>query len=128
VLGYAEARSRLIQYLEAAASAHEAGNLDLIEVGFEEFDELLRREADAEFEKLQIALDFWDGWIDARNHNWHYYEGISASDWPRLARSVIRDLSEDRDISDERIVKLFDWRRRRPRGSLWQRLLAHLGW
>lgn len=41
-----------------------------------------------------VAFEFWDGWVDARNHGWHYYPGISRDDWPRLARDVARSLRD----------------------------------
>ena len=63
--------------------------------GYEEYDSNLPRDGRPEFKKLFIALNFWDSWQDARNHEWRYYEGISESDWPRLAKILIDDIKED---------------------------------
>jgi hypothetical protein len=40
-------------------------------------------------------LNFWDGWQDARNHDWRFYKGIDASDWSILARIIIRNLKDE---------------------------------
>jgi hypothetical protein len=74
-----------------------------------------------------VALEFWDGWIDARNHDWLYYPGIAVSDWPRLAHGIVEDLRQDRDISDEALLERFDFRRRPARSFLWARLKAMFG-
>lgn len=49
--------------------------------GYAELDHDLPRSADPQWKKLFIALNFWDGWIDASNHNWQHYEPIEAKDW-----------------------------------------------
>ena len=119
---YHELRQRFLSSLEAAAQAQESGDLDGIETGYRELDSLLPRTDDPVYHKLEIALEFWDGWIDARNHDWLYYEGISEDDWPELARRIAADLREDRDVNDERVLDRFDPRRRRGRPSMWARL------
>lgn len=91
--------------LEAAADAQEAGDLAAIEVGYDELDGLLPRNGDPRFAKLHVALRFWDGWIDSRNHDWLYYEGLQAGDWPGLARGVARRLRDDMEIVDPRVLR-----------------------
>ncbi len=121
-LDYDQLRQRFIASLEAAARAHECADLQAIETGYDQLDADLPRNAGPAFAKLHVALEFWDGWIDARNHDWLYYEGLGAGDWPLLARGIVDALRQDRDITDERVLERFDFRRRAARPSLWARL------
>jgi hypothetical protein len=74
--------------LVADAQAHQAGRYDDIGERYDDvYVELLRIDGLSE-RPVRIALDFWDGWIDARNHDWLYYDGIEEHDWPRHARVV----------------------------------------
>jgi hypothetical protein len=124
---YHALRERFASDLDRAAQAQDAGNLPGIETGYEALDEVLPRGESAEYDKLHIALNFWDGWIDARNHDWHYYEGIAEQDWPNLARLIAADLRADREPRDERIRRHFDLRDSNERPSLWNRLRAKIG-
>lgn len=121
-VAYEDLRERFAACLDAAARAQESGDLPAIEADFDQLDSELPRGAGPEFDKLHVALKFWDGWIDARNHDWLYYSGIVAEDWPRLARTIVKDLQQDREISDERVLEHFDFRRQPPRSSLWAQL------
>ena len=112
-----ELRRAFVAGLEAAARAHESGNLTAIETGYEELEAALAQSAAPDGDQLSIACHFWDGWIDARNHAWLYYAGIEEKDWPSLARIIADDLRHDRPITDARVLRRFDLR---PRGSwLW---------
>jgi hypothetical protein len=124
---YEELRHRFLTALDSAARSQEAGDLAGIEAGYRELDSLLPRNAGPAFDKLHIALEFWDAWIDARNHDWLYYEGIRKDDWPRLARGIVGDLRQDREIGDQQVVQRFDWWRRAKRPSLWAWLRGALG-
>ena len=112
-------RQRFAAALEAAAAAQDEGNLRGIELGYEELDGLLPRGTDPDLAKLHVALAFWDGWIDSRNHDWLYYDGISAADWPVLARGIAQRLRDNHEIVDERILREFDARRRPEARSSW---------
>ena len=125
-LSYSEAKQDLISGLLQAAAAHEAGHLSGIENSYDKLDAKLSRNVGPEFDKLFIALRFWDGWIDARNHDWQYYEGIRAEDWPRLARSIIADLQGDREITDEVVRKRFDFKSQAEKPSILRRLVGSL--
>jgi hypothetical protein len=126
MLSYSEARQLFIDGLTRDVIAHESGRFKEVGAGFDHLDAELPRDEGSEFEKLFIALNFWDGWVDARNHEWKYYKGIDQSDWPRLAKRIVAALSEDREISDPMVLEHFDFRQRDlSKGSL-TRLLDHI--
>jgi hypothetical protein len=112
MLSYSEAKQLFIDGLTSDAIAHESGRYEDVGAGFDDLDAELPRNQEAEFDKLFIALNFWDGWIDARNHDWKYYEGIGRSDWPRMARTIVANLSEDLEIRDPLVLAHFDFRQR----------------
>ena len=103
---YAENKQLMLYALRRAVAAHESGLFSNIENDFDDMDGRLPREAGPEFDKLLVALRFWDCWIDASNHDWQYYKGMTKDDWPRTARRVITDLEAEREISDEAILRL----------------------
>ena len=111
MFAYEQAKAHLIQRLAQDADLHVAGQFSRIGENFEEFDANLPRGAGPEFDKLHVALNFWDSWQDSRNHEWKYYPKITQDDWPRLARSIITDISADRDVQDDLITGQFDFRR-----------------
>jgi hypothetical protein len=118
-----EARQIFIHELTRDAEAHEARRYQDIGAGFDQVDAELPRDEGPEFDKLFIALDFWDGWIDARNHDWQYYKGIKERDWPRLARTIIKALEADQEITDPLVLSHFDFRNPRQSRGLIRRLL-----
>jgi hypothetical protein len=74
MLKYPEARRAFIRELGRDIQAHEVGRYHDVGAGFDDLDAELPRDQGPEFEKLFIALNLWDGWIDSRNHDWLYYE------------------------------------------------------
>jgi hypothetical protein len=122
MLTYSEAKQALIKELCRDAEAHEASRHEQVGAAFDEFDYQLPRGQGPEFDKLFIALHFWDGWIDARNHNWLYYDGINESDWPVLARRIIWSLEIDEEITDPVVLDHFDFRKRDNSKGLIRRL------
>jgi len=107
VYSYHEAIEAVIHGLSKDIAAQESGCVSAIGTDFDAFDASLPRECGPEFKKLFIALNFWDGWIDARNHEWLYYKGIYQSDWPKLARQIIINLKNNSDISEPIILEHF---------------------
>ena len=126
ILSYSEAKQAMISGLLQAASEQEASRLSEIERSYDTIDANLPRDAGPEFDKLFIALNFWDGWIDARNHDWQYYEGIRAEDWPQLAKRIVDDLKADREISDELVRKHFDFKNQVNEPGIFKRLAGIL--
>lgn len=111
---YSEARQLLINNLTHDATAHEAGRFQDIGLDFDELDYNLPRDGGPEFDKLLLALTFWDGWIDARNHEWQYYEGIEEGDWPVLARRIAQALEMGDEITEPKVLARFRPPARQP--------------
>lgn len=107
---YDEPKKFLIEQLSRDVEIHISGNYRRIGDKFSEFDANLPRNDDPKFTKLHIALNFWDGWQDARNHDWRVYKGISENDWPQLAKIIIRNIEEEKEITNELILQYFDLR------------------
>lgn len=97
----------LIEGLLHDAAAHEASYYDKIGMQFEAFEHLLVEATDYNNNQIGLAYDFWDGWIDARNHDWRFYEPITEADWPKLARHVAQALADDRPITDRIVLDRF---------------------
>lgn len=103
-----EAADILADALLADAEAHEGGRYGEIGEHYDDvYAELLPLDGFSE-RPVRIALDFWDGWIDARNHDWLYYDGIEEHDWPRHARFVSACLRSDQIPDDPTLKKHFD--------------------
>src|SRR5262245_35013218 len=107
---YEEARLTMAGWLERNAR-ESPGRPDQ---GFEQMDAALPRGSGPEWAKLFVALHFWDGWIDASQHEWKYYEPIQESDWPDTACRIAVDLRQDRDISNPWVVERFGPRPKAP--------------
>lgn len=119
MFSYEDARQYLIEQLSRDAQLHMDGHFSEIGAGYDHFDSNLPRGNDPRYRTLFIALNFWDGWQDARNHEWLYYEGINSGDWPELAKTIIKSVAAEQEVTDERILRHFDLR---PRKTLIQRL------
>ena len=126
MFSYVEARQFLIDGLTRDAVAHEVGRYQDIGRDFDALDYSLPRDGSPQFDKLFIALNFWEGWIDARNHDWNYYEGIKESDWPGLARQIVKALADDGEITEPAVLKHFDRRADQPLRERVKSFLARL--
>ena len=98
---------------------HASGDYWRIGDSYDEFVDKLPRKDDPQFKNLFIALNFWNGWQDARDHSWLFYKGIFQNDWPTLAYALIADIEEDREITNTLILKYFDLR---PKSRLKEKL------
>ncbi len=104
---YVESRDALVAELRRDAAAHEAGAYDEVGRRFDAVERHFPHGTAPELGRLHIALTFWDGWVDARNHGWPRGP-VSQQDWPMLARRVADDLEADREISDPTVLSRFD--------------------
>lgn len=91
---YDYVRDWLIEHLERDIESHEAGCYAAIGASFEEAPEWELCEDEIQRHRLGIAYNFWDMWMDARNHDWAHYQGMEANDWPGIARQICRGLRE----------------------------------
>lgn len=114
---------RLASALVAAAAAHEAKRYDHVDDGFDEIEAEVRDDSVPPGAPTRFALDFWDGWIDARNHDWLYYDGISKDDWPIHARVVAECVRTSRVPDDPALRNHFA---PRPRTTLRTRFARFL--
>lgn len=105
---YEKARDYLVAALRRGAEAQEQEQLNRVGSAFDEFDSNLPRGAGSEFDKLHVALNFWDGWIDARNHDWQHHGPIRQRDWPRLARSTAAQVEAGEEVTEAMVLKKFD--------------------
>jgi hypothetical protein len=125
-MDYEETKQKIISELLRSAAEQEAGNIWGIDGCFDDLEFSVKSDDTPEFDKLTIAMEFWAGWIDSRNHDWMFYKGIESSDWPKLARKIAEDLAADRYTDDQRIRDHFDSRYYVEPRSLWQRLKNYL--
>ena len=122
---YAASRDELVTQLRHDATAHEAGAYDEVGRRFDAVERHLPHGTSPELGRLHLALTFWDGWVDARNHGWPRGP-IALEQWPALARRVADDLAADREISDATVLARFDLVRHPNHNERVQTLAARL--
>jgi len=125
-LTYAVARDQLVDQLLRDAMAHDYGRYHEVGRRFDDVERVLPHGGAPELGRLRVALTFWDGWIDARNHGFQPGSGIAKTEWPLLARIVAADLEGDRDVTDIRVVARFDVGRHPSLGTQPQALAARM--
>ena len=104
---------RVLDALQRARTAHaERRFLDIFS------DELLERDihaAKSDYAKhFMLALEFLGGWADSAEHDFLYYPGFSADDWPRLAQKIEDDIQTRHPITDRKILDAFEAKPRGP--------------
>lgn len=122
---YAASRDDLVEQLRRDADAHDEGSYDEIGRRFDAVERHLPHGTAPELGRLHIALTFWDGWVDARNHGWPHGP-IGIDDWPKLARDVASDLAADREITNATVISRFDLVRHPKLNERVQTLAARL--
>ncbi len=93
--------------LQDAAEAHSAGRYESLAAIHESVDAHSLPSGTLAAENVAIALNFLDGWVDASNHEWQYYEGIGVDDWPNLARVIAGSLRQGREIVAPVVLRHF---------------------
>jgi uncharacterized membrane protein YeaQ/YmgE (transglycosylase-associated protein family) len=107
---YDAARQALVGYLIEDAVAHETGHYAEIGRQLPAIRATVAREDPAWNPRLRLALRFWLGWTEARDHQWAVRDeekSLAKGDWPRLARAIASDLALDRDTMDPAILTRF---------------------
>jgi len=115
---YEEARNLAIKYLEKAMIAHENDDFLSIEDGLEEYELLIPRDDLEANSLLYLTLEFWSGWSDSAIHTWKFYDPLVKEDWPRLARILLGDLKENREVTNQEIISNFSVTQKRKGSSL----------
>jgi len=92
------AQGTIVRGLKAAIAAHNEHRIFNIGDGRDAAAALAHDDP-----RLSIALHLWEGWSDSAAHNWLYYDGMKADDWPRLALLVIDAIEQDRPIDDPKL-------------------------
>ena len=71
------------------------------------YAELLPIEDDIDNPVYSLAFGFWDGWGDASNHNWLYYEPITEDQWPIYAKEITSSLRAGKLPENSLIIEMF---------------------
>lgn len=102
------ARQLFVEVLRRDADLHEQGELAMIGEGFEEIDGSWPRGRNSH--QLGLAWNFYDSWIDERNHGFvGHYEAITKDEWPRYARYIADRLEAGQEIADPVLLAEFDY-------------------
>lgn len=125
-MSYEVAKECLVSALLHDEVAHREGHYDEIGAHFDEVEGGFSSLLEPENHKLFVVLSFWDGWIDARNHDWDYHEPITKADWPNLARQIVNDLNTDSELTNPIVIEKFDFAIPPFRPNIWQRLKRSL--
>ena len=99
----------IAEFLEEVAQAHEIGSLEILHNVFNKTEQYLSDQPGNE--SMAIAYNFLDGWVDASNHDWQYYDGIEKEDWPILGRQISIALRQGKPVENEVVLKHFELRK-----------------
>lgn len=105
----------LIDALRADAVRHENGDFANLGCQFDSVEEYRSQHPNLpSSQNVGIAHTFWDAWIDQVRHGFvqNFYEGISPSAWPQMAREIADCLESDAPIANATILRHFDLARR----------------
>lgn len=121
-----EAKQFVLLRLERDIAAHERGDYGAIGRMMDLVPSLADCDArdDDEADRVSTAINFWDRWIDARNHDWGYYPGVERDDWPIIARQICAGLREGWDTDRMHDNFVFNPPPRPPKVSWLTRLFS----
>lgn len=101
------AGSIIADALRRDAEVHAAGRFDEIGRAYDDVLAATYSASQPATSPVVIALEFWGGWIDSRNHDWQFYPGIVRDDWPVRAAEIAAALESGDEISDPTLLRLF---------------------
>lgn len=110
--------------LERDIERHNTGQFDEIGSEYDQVEGDTLPFRDLASATYHLAFSFWDGWVDASDHDWLYYDGIGRDDWPRLAQRIVAALREGTEISDPLLLRYFGPREPGPLRQLWYRIVG----
>jgi hypothetical protein len=106
MLTYETAKAQIVAALGRAVTSHERGDYAAVGEGYDALAPFVPRDQPPRFNKILVALSYWDAWIRAGKNGWPENEDIRKDEWPQLAREVIALLNEDKEILIGRIARL----------------------
>src|SRR5512139_3889569 len=109
---YSICKPMVLDALARCITLHEAGQYQEMSDVYDSLDQDLPRGRGPRAYKIWIAVNFLDGWVDSSNHYWSLYDDIDRDDWPHLAKLLIDDIEAERDVTNEILIKHFDFRGR----------------
>ena len=111
-----KAKKLIIEHLERDIKLHNEEKFEEIGQGFNKFDKEFPEfytELIDNHPQLMIAWDFWDSWIDERNHGFPCFtKGMTKEKWPILAEHIVEKLSSGEEISDPFVLSAFVFKRK----------------
>lgn len=127
-----EKRLALIKALRRDARLHQQALFDQMGKDFDKLDV----ETTGKFENttvqqtFPIAWNFWDSWLDERNHLFPgFYEGIAKNDWPDHGIRLAEQLESGHEVENASLLKHFLLRPSIPlREKVRRWWLKHLPW
>ena len=100
-------RKIAIESIEEALKKHEMKDYLSIADNIDNFETLLDEKDIHQGSLLHITLEFLSGWSDSTAHDWLYYEPLKKDDWPRMAKIILSNLKENKEITDPNILSEF---------------------
>ncbi|RYZ77780.1 MAG: hypothetical protein EOP05_00515 [Proteobacteria bacterium] len=101
---------------------HEIGRFAELGQHFDEFES----NSDASSEAYVLALNFWEAWIDERDHDFANFYGIEREAWPNIAVEVLKYLRSGEMPTHPNLIK-FSKTERLNSASRMKRKLILLG-
>ncbi|MEL6950491.1 MAG: hypothetical protein AAGM16_10320 [Pseudomonadota bacterium] len=99
---------KIADALDDATRCHEQGRFSEIAPIHARVESMTLAGSHSQARDVAMALNFLDGWVDASNHDWQYYEGIDFQDWPGIAREISNALRAQTEISLPLILEHFN--------------------
>lgn len=97
----------IAEALRCDAEAHFAGRFDEIGLRCDEVEAATVSASQPATSEVALAFEFWNGWIDSRNHDWRFYARIAREDRPVLANEIAAALTSGDEISNPTLPLLF---------------------
>ncbi|MGB2714952.1 MAG: hypothetical protein WBC51_12280 [Vicinamibacterales bacterium] len=119
-----EANAIVADALEAEARRQDRGDVHRLR---EAYDHTYARvvQVNSDFgEAIELAFSFWDEWIDAATHDWHFHDPIKESDWSGFAQEIAVAVRVGRVPDNQFLIEQF---RVKPRRTLRQKLWSLFG-
>lgn len=102
-----QARIHAVKYLTRAIESHERGDFLSVSDGYNEYTQQLSRHDRSPDGLLFITQEFWLHWARSAERTQGYYSPILKDEWPKLARILLEDLKNNRNVTNKTILEHF---------------------